>query len=850
MANEIFELEFQDEPNKKYRIDEVINYSDVDFDLDRKDNGNGFDSNLSGGKVQFKFTNYRTHYLEKLLYINHLKGFEAGVLLYITLENGNVFIGELDFYTAVTDDISYFECSVILQSQLQIFKRRSDVKVDLLSSADINGNYITPLVPINMLMQSKPSLVVSEWKQENEFSINEISIDNKGQSFYINPTFLTKFEIEDSYSYFYTVKKDQNDLFKTVTAKNNLKNVKINLKKFKFSLQGSSSFTDLYLKILVGETVGTAKVNTLFFGRGDRDIFADRFFSLTIPQLSRDESIWIYFEFSPNIPTVGAQGLLKISGMNVSITAESVAYNSITPCFRLIDVMRQITKSTSGLGVYAPRYDVGAQFYDNVLTNGNLLLNRTDKPFYVSWDSIEKSIKAEHNADSEITLDGRVGVMIEEDFFTTEECGFFDNTQFSGMKKKTNPAFAINRFKLKYSKYQSLKEEIAPNSDSTIHGESELTFYNQKVENSKELNIEWVRDASLLESQRQKGLIVSEDSATQEDDTIFAIDSIETENDQQFTESTTLQHTYSSSYLSLKSNGEVNFLVLGIKEGTVFNIAVPDSNNGDYLVLSVFNTELQLAKTSGGAISSANDGLRLTKYTYEIKQATIPLTNRTNQGFNYVENLISPERYSNLKYSLERNIRNYWNSFLATCNLYHATKMIRNTYYKNNGKCETEYGGLRIKEKEDFIPTDPIMTPFMYDEMVFVNVDFSDFILLQGQLKQRHGFIRTIDNNSRVLKIYPIKMSYSVSKGGKLTISGNEKYEKSYLTITKSNGLITVNDETRLRKLIYTADEGNKIALYDKERQRIYNPIYWNLVSVNGETAETLEILKSWMDAL
>jgi hypothetical protein len=846
MANEIFELEFQDEPNKKYRIDEVVNYSDVDFDLDRKEDGNGFDSNLSGGKVQFKFTNYRTHYLEKLLYINHLKGFEAGVLLYITLENGDVFVGELDFYTAVTDDISYFECSVILQSQLQIFKRRSEVKVDLLSSVDINGNYITPLTPINMLVQSKPSLVVSEWKQENEFIQSEIP---STRYLYVNPTFLTKFEIEDSYSFFYVSNSD-NDLFKALKAKNNLKNVNIYLNKFKFSLEGSNIFTDLYLKILVGDTIGTAVTHTLFFGRGDRDIFANRFFSLNIPQLNRDESVWIFFEFSSSVPTEEPIGILKISGMNVSITAESVAYNSITPCFRLIDVMRQISKSTSGLDVFAPRYDVGAQFYDNVLTNGNLLLNRTDKPFYVSWESIEKSIKAEHNADSEITLDGRVGVMIEEDFFTTDECGFFDNTQFSGMKKKSNPAFAINAFKLKYSKYQSLKEEIEPNSDSTIHGESQFTFYNQKVENKKDLNIEWVRDASLLEAQRQKGLIVTEDTATQEDDTIFAIDSIETENDQQFTESTTLQHTYSSSYLSLKSNGEVNFLVLGIKEGTVFNIAVPDSNNGDYSVLSVFNAELQLIKTSGGEISSANDGLRLTKYTYEIKQATIPLTNRTNQGFNYVNNLISPEKYSNLRYSLERNIRNYWNSFLATCNLYHSDKAIRNTYYKNNGKCEMEYAGLKTIEKEDFTPTNPIMTPFMYDEMVFVNVDFSDFILLQGQLKQRHGFIRTIDNNSRVLKIYPIKMSYSVSKGGKLTISGNEKYEKAYLTITKSNGIITINDETRLRNLNYTVDEGNKIALYDNERQRLYNPIYWNLVSVNGETAETLEILKSWLELL
>jgi len=92
-------------------------------------------------------------------------------------------------------------------------------------------------------------------------------------------------------------------------------------------------------------------------------------------------------------------------------------------------------------------------------------------------------------------------------------------------------------------------------------------------------------------------------------------------------------------------------------------------------------------------------------------------------------------------------------------------------------------------------------------------------------------------------------MSYQ-NKSRQLTITGQEKFEKAYLTIEKQNGIITVNGETKLRKLIYTVDEGNKVILYDLERFRLYNGVYWDKVSVNGAIAPTLEILKEWLDLL
>lgn len=845
MSYEKFYLIFQDSPTTRIEIDEPINFSEVDFNFDQKENGMGRDVTLSGGTVKFRFSIERNHRLEGLLYSNHYYGFESDVKIIIVLENGQEFTGELDFATAETNDYDYFECSVIVESAMQIFKRRLETKVDLFANTTIDGEVIDPLVPINMLLQAKPSTQTTKWTQSViAYTFASIITPNY---FSLTQSFI-EFGINNSYVPYKTRSTARNDMI-IVNADSNLKNVILNINNLDILISGDEADIEAsisYIKTSEEVNNSSPSESVIYYkevGSGSINITGD--FIVDIGDVQRGEKIYLFLK----IITTSLSENVIISKSDVTLTANSTAYNSIAPTFRLIDVMCQVAKSTSNLNVYAPRYDVNGQFYDTVLTNGKLLGGVTDKPFYVSWDDIEKSINGEHHADNEIMLDGRVFVGIEPDFYTADECGFFDNTQFSGMSKKINPMYALNEFKFKYSKYQSLKEQTEPNSESTIHGESILTPFNKKVENSKEASVQWVRDAILLDVQQRLSTKVSEDTATQDDDVIFAIDTIATQNDQQFTESTTLQHTFSTTYLSLRSNGEVNFVVLGIKVGTFFNIASPDSNNGNYTVLNVSNTELQLTRTSGGIISSANNGLRLTKYTYTIEQETIPLTNRTNEGFSYVLNLISPERYSNLRYSVERNIRNYWNSFLATVNLYWKDKEIRNTYYKNNGKCETGYAGLNIIEKENFIPTDPIVTPFMYEEVIFANVDFSDFIDLQTEIRTKRGFIRTIDNNRRVLKLYPIKMSYE-NASRQLTLSGQEKFEKAYLTISNEFGIILVNNETRLRKLRYEVEEGNKIVLFDLEHQRLYNGVFWDKVTVNGANAPTIEVLKSWLDLL
>ena len=165
MAKEKFWLVFEDEPNKKYFIDEPIGYAMVDHSLLQKENGFGRDVSLNGDKLQLTFSSERNHYLDKLLYLDQYSGFESKVGFFNQVENGDIFSGELDFYTSVTNGFNYFDCSVILRSDLQVFKRRGDSKVDLFSSIGINREPIEPLQPISMLLQAKPSVQISRWTQ-------------------------------------------------------------------------------------------------------------------------------------------------------------------------------------------------------------------------------------------------------------------------------------------------------------------------------------------------------------------------------------------------------------------------------------------------------------------------------------------------------------------------------------------------------------------------------------------------------------------------------------------------------------------------------------------------------------
>lgn len=871
-----FFLNFLSDTYGRKQIDEPIGFADVDFNIKQRTGGMARDIALNGDKIEFEFTYMRDHHIKHLLYYFNHFGFEAKCNLEIEIDTNNAYICELDFATAQTDDYQYIKIKGLPLSDYQILKRRRTVKVDLFSDKNVDGDYISPLVPENILMLATPLVQKSKWDQTTDYSEN---LDSKGSDnptgddctnwYYVNPCqSLVEQGIEESSTFFNASEKTQNrnnpatiSGFYLWKAKDNQKNINVNIKGLDLKLStdtdnGGSGYVSMSLIVKYGTDLGTATEIVLLntYLEENRSFTHVGDFTASIPDVKRDDSVWVFFQFKVRQSKTNVVGDPRFecfteikSGLTIEATAESTSYSSICPSFGLYEAASQIVKSISGMKIVAPRFQIGGDLYGNRLLNGNLLRSIKDKPFNISLEDLEKSFP-EIRFDYEVTPDGKVFFGGETDYYTSNEMAVFPNTQFDEMTKEFNTLYTVNEFSFAYKNYQSLKENTVAGSADTIHGESRYVFNNKKVENKKPIEVEWTRDTLLIETQRKQGLLIAENTTTQDDDGIFALDTVATTNDQTFTEVTELSHSYQASTdkLILRTDGVINFTLLGFQTWSIFTIFAPDNNAGDYNVDSIDPSQISLTRISSGAIGNSNDGVRSTKYQYTIDNAYIPYTNRTIQGFDSVPfNLNAGDKYSNLRYSVARNIRNYWNSYLATCNMFWKDVTIKNTWYKNNGECTTSIGGVIVKEKDDILPSNPIVTPFLYTDVVFKHVDFLDFVNLQNAIRTQRGFIRFIDNNRKVVKLYPTEVEYSLLEQ-KLSIKGEEKFEPTTMLIVTDPNYILINNETRVDSIIYEIKD-EKLFVFDSTRQLLYNGVYWYEVSINGAFADSKNKLEEWM---
>lgn len=889
MAGETFQLRFRNNEDITVSIDEPINFATVDFQLSQKEKGYGRDVSFNGGEIQFEFVKYRNHYLDKLIEYNKTNGFESIVELIITtVVSPPTIIGELDFATAVTDDLEYFKCKVIQQSSKQIVKRRNAVKVDLLSDKDVDGNPITPLVPQNMIMIAKPIYASSRLEQQD--LVDEEGVRTYGQrtSYKLWCRETADFSINNT---LVPINDGSTDGVQVIYATTGLKNVKIDVSEFTctyslynsngggdaegyFGLRWGTSFSDVNA-VLSEVRIPDSNFN-LFYG-GQSKTYTDSL-SVTIPLLPAGAFVWIYHSLRIE-HAGGGYSAIKVaqSLMTIDITAESLASDSVVLSFRLIDVMRQVVKSISGLNIDAPRFDVGGDFYDNRLVNGNFLRKITtildkdnaliNKAFLISLEDLEKSL-VEWNCDWQITDYTTLGVTetklffgIEDDFYTNEQIKLFENKQFSSFNKSFNPRFTINEFNYGYKSFQALKENEEINSADVINGKSKWVFQNKSVENKKEISIEWIRDSFLIETNRRKATEIRTDTSSQEDDSVFIIDSKSTTDSLVTGNSDICSHYYNGGTEYLELQGTTNFDLFPFNVGDKFYIT-STFNLGEYIIRTINNSKLELERQSDASPSAfvstyytynlgindyngqasyyftninSNRNLRITHLTgslfpvtgdvvtigsglelgqYEVLNTDIPtkvmdlkriddlsintgistsfnyklnplvnpFTSYTNDGFSDVKKLVADDKFANLRYSIRRNIEKYWKKYISTCNLYKRTQTVNNTVYENNKYFTSTYDSLTLTESEPITTAffSPILSPFIYNEVIFANVEFSDFVKLQNDVRKIKGYIKTYDNKGLPILLYPITMKYeNLSK--QLTIKAEEKFTSTFV---------------------------------------------------------------------
>jgi hypothetical protein len=868
-------LEFKNDGYGKKQIDEPIGFSDTQFSLKQKTDGGKMGRDVSF-TADFEFTNLRDHQLEKLLYYHKRFGYESNVVLTAEIDENNTYKCDLDFAESETDGLTHFKCKGIEDNKLQIIKARKSVKVDLFNDIDVDGNFILPLQPQNLLIKAKPVFQTSKWEQPIDYDRNlSAQGDTTTVIYAVNPCLnIVSQSVEDTFTFFDDTDvvdvsfegrelESLKDAFLVTRAKNNQKNILVNISDLNINLEtdvdnGGNGFVDFSLEVHFGATPETATkrilLQTTLTENQNFSFIGNKF--TNIDSLNRGDSIWIYYRLKVRQSATSPIGSLvprfecftKISRMKTEIIVEATSFNTIANSFRLVDVMRQVIKSISGLEINAPQFELGGMLYDNFLTSGNLIRGITDKGFKISLEDLERSF-GEFKGDYEIGTDGKVFFGIEREFYTNIESGFFDNTQFDELTETFNDEFKVNEFSFAYKKYQSQKENELLNSKEIIHGQSKYVFFNKNVENKKEITIEWIRDPFMLSLVQSKAIEINEQTSSQDDLDIFAIDTIAIETDLLFNEVYTFQHSYDESNggLILRSDNTVNFSVLGIAVESLFYIKTPDINAGTYRVLEIQKNQINLERVLG-IVTSAGNGIRQTAFTYTLSKDLVPFQNYTDEGFTETENLNGGQNFANRRYSIARNINNFWKDYISTANLYHPDRPVRNTEYIHNENYKAKFNGITLREKDDLIYNTPLLSPKLFNKVIFKDVYFEDFILLQNNIRSQRGYIRAIDNNENVVKLYPTSLEYSILDK-QLEIQGKEKYEPVNMTISTEFEYILINNETRVLRVIAEIVD-DKLFIYDENRFRLYNGVYWFNVSINGAIPNSIAQLKDWLSLL
>lgn len=748
------------------------------------------------------------------------KGFELECQ-YILERNGVEFIiGDVMLET--TDEVEVINATIVQQSDKAKAKRREDTKINMFSDEDIDGNYIEPLQTTDILLKAKPITQISEWNQVNEIITNPVSFETR-----VNPyQAVILYGIDDTLSFFDTiVSTEEQELLSFVYARNLLTRVTIEIYQQYEILDGSDTFLmDLNIRSGTGSD-GSYVLSNLYNQPLDSSEGTIHTIDETIVlenAVNIDEKIWL------NYNVFGIPSVKFLEGGYVKMTVVSTAIDTVIKGVRYIDMIKQTMKSINGFPVVAPRYDVGGEFYDRFVFSGNLIRRIEDKGFYTTLKD-RKSNLVDLNGDIQVN-DANAVIGQYDEFYSNIDNGGFAIAPNESFITKFNERYKIINFEYGFKKYETDRDE--ENTIDAVHTETQYTNKNTKAENIKKVEVDDIYEAFIIET--SKKLALKETTALDTDDDTFVIDVVPLAPNSKGGFTAGLTHNINGDgNLQLLSQEGIPFNLLGFSVGDSFTI-LNTSNAGTYTVVEI---EINLLTLSGSPSNNSGGLPILTEFEYFY--TNVAYTNRTNEGFDLIENVLNPDKFSNLKYTIRRNMV-HWESYVKTASLW-SKDIIRNTYFKNNGELITQFeGGTIYKENENLdyeILTDAILSPLEGTTEIIVSYDDALELFKKYQdINTYGGFIRVQDNNQRMIQIYPKKMAYTWVSSS-LSIDYEIRLESDTVDITKTNNLIYINEvgynEDIISEIFWEIDNGY-VRLFDINKINLINFTKFEKVSVSG----------------
>ena len=800
--------------------------------------------------------------LELLLNANNNYGTEAIVFWKLQFGTESILF-ELDFGTAKTDNLTYIELKVIQNTDQAKIKRREKIKVDAFATKDLDDNVITPITTQKLFMKAKPIEQFSNFlTPENQGGL--VKFPAFASDYFVAFNFNNQVEnygVENTLSYisgfnqiFTSSDYDKIDDFVYVKALNQLKgSIEINDFEIKANVVSTLTFQNCSVKAYyyIGAFFDYSEKIELFSDNiPDGTINFTKNFSTILNDvfIQNGYSFCFWFEFHAPIPLVsGETNVYNIDFVKgtTDIVATSTAISSVIDAVRYIDLIKQNYKAIGATPIIAPKFDVGGQFYDNFCFNGKLIRQLAD-PFYLELTDTLESLQ-EFNADSQINESNNF-IGQYNDFYPNIDLGGFLINPEKDFSIEKNERYLINKFTFGYKNYQKDNTE-KDNTLDAIHTDSEWYVPNNKSENEKKVDLPFSRDHFLAEYLRRR--VTNNTTADVDDDTIFIFDVIELapNSREEFTAVLKFQKSDADNTFKLLANENFSWDLLGFQLGNqIFVNSIP------YNAIEITPSLLTLSYGGGDASGEA-------VFTIDYPLTGVQYTIRTNEGLTYSENLLNPNVYGNLRYSIKRNIK-HWYNYLATAGKFIPTKEINNSYFKANGNAITKFAGEteNIKENESIIISEITDNKILSQNIINTTVTAS-FERVKELLEKLQtintdnsigGFIRVQDQNGRILKGYIQKLE-NTWKYEELTLELEEKNESDFLNIVFSGGIFTINEVGYSTKT-FTESRYNIfnefIQFFDENNINLCNRTKYDKIRLNGIIYNSSDELAIAIDSL
>ena len=785
-------------------------------------------------------TNYLNHAFDYLLDLIKTHGWEAKARFIVEYESTEFTVGYIDFYTAKIDydSISF---TVIQRNLFEKIKRSQDVVINAFSSEDLEGNPIQPCQTVDILLKAKPIVQISEWK-------SALSQDVFSQGNTIAPGFfnginqVTRSEIADTLTWAFlgttapiptldyeTPPQD----FRLLRAETRLTNLSVELKlnmKTQSVNVGNCQVLGFFAK-------GSSMNDTFSEFRDSIDNNGVQFYdsgviSSTSQVYERNDTVVINLPYTLEIGEILYMVFLH-AGTTISkntfldctttVTATSTSISTKTKGVRLIDFMKHNIRSVGGVDLIAPIYDVGGEHYDNFVFSGYMLGNISDKPLNYTYKDLQ-NIPKEICGGFQIN-ENNVECLPYEGYYSNTEIGSFKQKADTQTNQSFNDRYFLKTIDFSYKKSSKGRETNTKNTIDDVHGTTQWLYPSERTENNLKIEINHIRSAFLGENQRRQQQDVNNTNSLSNDTDLFVYKCVQITPNTQDSFSAVLTQQFADGRLKILSN---NFNWLNLPMANPITIT-RDGVSYVHIVESVEPNVITLFSSAGNDVS----GTFSMTISYTI--AGVQYVNQTNQGFETIEGIESPENYSNLLYSVKRNL-NRWKKYLMTAGSYLIGKEIKNTQFDNNGNLFTKL----FSESEGIDDNDPILidenkliTPVIHEITVLSNLD--EATQLFKDIRDIKGFVRVETLDGRVVKGYPRKSDFTWVSG-ELDFELEEKFEMSEIAIRREGNTIYVNETGYNEKigLFWFRINGIYVSLYDEQNVKLANTDRWENVSING----------------